>query len=172
MSSINIWNEVHIRTNLEVLKSFGDHQRAEIRATNSDVDNIFYAVSGVAFPLAGYYLFTELLHMLQNSVDIWHHVLSVDMYGPVGAIAKGNMQNRTIFSEIDWLSREHCISELFDIARTGLKAINKARNIKLPIQTAHWERARRTDSSNSQLECRLLESPKPRGTSQTGLDRN
>lgn len=37
---------------------------------------------------------TESLHLLQDLVDVWHHVLAVDQDGSVGAVPQSHVEHR------------------------------------------------------------------------------
>ena len=63
MSAVNIWNKVNVDTFLEGLQSFSDHERAEIGATYSDIDNICDHFTSVPSMLATVNSVTEGFHL-------------------------------------------------------------------------------------------------------------
>jgi hypothetical protein len=54
--------------------------------------------------------------MLPSRFDLWHNVLAVDKEGLVGRTTEGDVENRSIFGEIDLFAPEHPVTELFDLS--------------------------------------------------------
>jgi hypothetical protein len=54
--------------------------------------------------------------MLPGRFDLWHDVLAVDKKGLVGGTTEGDVEDRSIFGEIDLFAPEHPIAELFDLS--------------------------------------------------------
>ena len=42
---------------------------------------------------------TEALHLLQNLVDVWHHVLSIDHDGSVGAVPQSHVEHSAALNQ-------------------------------------------------------------------------
>lgn len=38
---------------------------------------------------------TETLHLLQNAIDVWHHVFALDHDGSVGAVPESHVEHST-----------------------------------------------------------------------------
>lgn len=57
--------------------------------------------------------------MIQNSIDIRHHILTVHQDGFIGTISQSNVQHGTIFSKVDFVPFEHCITTSLDIPWFG-----------------------------------------------------
>ena len=57
---------------------FEHHLTHEIRATNADVDDVSDGLPGEALPLTGNDLVAELLHVVEDRVDLRGDVLPVD----------------------------------------------------------------------------------------------
>jgi hypothetical protein len=52
--------------------------------------------------------------MLSSGLDLRHQVFALDDQGLIGRATESDMKDSTIFSEIDFISTKHSISELFD----------------------------------------------------------
>ncbi|MNC58042.1 hypothetical protein D3C77_617120 [compost metagenome] len=52
MGAIDVGDEVHLQVIFVGAQRLGDHHRAEIGATDTDVDHVLDRLAGVAFPLA------------------------------------------------------------------------------------------------------------------------
>ena len=50
------------------------------------------------------YLVTEVLHMVENFVHRGHHVLSINNHWHIAPVPQSNMENCTVFGEVDLLS--------------------------------------------------------------------
>ncbi len=85
----------------------GDHQRAEIRPADTDVDHIPDGFAAEAFPRATAHPFAEDAHLSKNRIDRRHDVFAVDLNSTTGAVAQRNVQYRTIFTDVDLLAGEH-----------------------------------------------------------------
>ena len=98
------------------LESFGDHDRSEIRAADSDVDHVGKNFAGEAFLLSAANRFGEGAHLLENGVDFGHDILTVHFNGSVGTISQGHMKNGSVFGNVDFVALEHLLDEGFDLA--------------------------------------------------------
>jgi hypothetical protein len=99
-----------------MLERFVCHHRAEIGATDSDINNVTNALTGVAFPRAVPDTVGEVPHPIEHGVNLRHDVLAVNDDGGAPGRAQGYMQNCSVLSDIDLLSPEH-----------GLDPLSKAR---------------------------------------------
>ena len=63
MGPVNVRNKVNVDIFLEGFQGLGDHQRAEIGTTNSDIDNICDCFACVAGVLATVDSVTECFHL-------------------------------------------------------------------------------------------------------------
>lgn len=91
----------------------------QVGTTDTDVDDGVDLLASVTLPLTTAHLLSELLHVLQNGVDVLNDALSVDLHGLVGDIAQGGVVDGTVFGEVDVLTLEHGITELLDIGFLG-----------------------------------------------------
>ena len=64
-----------------------NHFRSQIRTANADVNNIGNRFAAVTFPIARTNALTKPAHFFQRSVNLRHHILTIDKNGRVAAIA-------------------------------------------------------------------------------------
>lgn len=114
VSSVDVGNEVHRETLLSVrLESLGDHDRSEIRSSDTDVDDSVDSLASVTFPFSRTNLVGELSHVLQNSLDfVCSSFVNLELVG--ADVTKGDVKDSTVFRGVDVLSREHFVASGFD----------------------------------------------------------
>jgi hypothetical protein len=116
VGAVDVGDEVELHALLAVgLESLGDHDGSEVRAANADVDNGVDLLAGVALPLARADLVGELLHVLQNAVDLLDHALAVNLHGLVGGVAQSHVVDGAALCEVDLLALEHVVAKLLDL---------------------------------------------------------
>src|SRR5437762_13317555 len=98
----------------------GRSQHVQIRSSNTNIDDSLNLLPGITRPLTTPNLLGELLHMLQDAVDFFHHALSINLHWLVCDIAQSNVVDRSILGEIDGFSIEHRIAKLFDTDRKSV----------------------------------------------------
>jgi hypothetical protein len=54
--------------------------------------------------------------MLPGRFNLWHNVCAVDKERLVGGTTEGDVEDRSVFGEIDLLAPEHSVAELFDFS--------------------------------------------------------
>ena len=138
MGSVDVGDEVKLNVRVAVrLESLGDHYGAarcrcqlqfpinqgqeslQIGTTDTNVDDGVDLLAGVTLPLAAADLLGELLHVLQDGVNILNHALAIDLHGLVGNIAQSSVVDSTILGEVDVLTTEHSITELLNVSLLG-----------------------------------------------------
>jgi hypothetical protein len=120
VGAVNVGDEVELHALLTVsLESLGDHDGSEVRTANADVDNGVDLLAGVTLPLARADLVGELLHVLQNTVDLLDHALAVNLHRLVGGVAQSHVVDGAALCEVDLLSLEHVVAELLDLCLLG-----------------------------------------------------
>ena len=107
MGAVDVGDEVHLQVILVGAQGLGDHDGAQIGATNADVDHVLDGLAGIALPLATDDLLAEALHLGQYGVHFRHHVLAVNLDGTVGAVAQGGVQYGASFGHVDLVAVEH-----------------------------------------------------------------
>lgn len=92
---------------------------AQIRTTNTDVDNGGKGLSSISLPLSAPDCVREFFHVLQLLVDAGHNVLAINQDGLVGDISEGGVQHGSVLREIDRITLEHRISQLLYTSLLG-----------------------------------------------------
>lgn len=92
-----------------------DKQNSQIGTTNTDVDNSVNLLARVTGPLATPDLLGELLHVLEDGVDLLNDALSVNLHLLVGSVAECGVVHGSVLGEVDLLTLEHVISELLNL---------------------------------------------------------
>ena len=117
LGGVDVRNEVHLQVaSSEGLEGFGDHDRTEVGSANADIHDVGDGLTRVALPGTRTNLLGKGLHMLPGRFNLWHNVLTVDKEGLVGGTAEGDVEDRSIFGEIDLFAPEHSVAELFDLS--------------------------------------------------------
>ena len=120
VGAIDVGDEVELHALLAVrLEGLGDHDRAEVRATNADVDNGVDGLASVTLPLTRADLLGEGLHVIQHAVDLLDYALAVDLHGLVGGVAQGHVVDGASLCEVDLLALEHVIAKLLNLCLLG-----------------------------------------------------
>merc|ERR1719187_791659 len=114
VGAVDVGDKVDLGPDGERLESLRDHERPEVGASNADVDNVRDALAGETFPLAADDSPTEVLHVVQHSVDTGHHVLTADHDGSIRPVPESYMQDCPVFCEVNLLSGKHSVSRLLD----------------------------------------------------------
>ncbi len=83
------------------------HDRAEVRATDADVDDVADRPAGVAGPGAGADLLAEVGHAVEHGVDLLHHVEAVEHERGRAGHAQGDVQDGAVLRDVDGLPGEH-----------------------------------------------------------------
>jgi len=85
------------------------HHRAEVRSADADIDDIANALARMAFPRSAPHPIAEIGHLVEHSMDCGHHILTIYDDGCSTRGAQGDMQDRSLFRDIDLLAPEHGI---------------------------------------------------------------
>ncbi len=110
MRAIDVGDEMRARAVMKRRQRQGNHDRAEVRSTDADIDDVSDLFAGRAFQRAGADAVGELAHCGEHTVDIRHDILAIDYDRCVGAIAQCRMQHGAAFGEIDRNAREHLLA--------------------------------------------------------------
>jgi hypothetical protein len=86
------------------------HHRTQIRPANADVDDVFDPLAGMALPFAGAHPLGEPGHLVQDRVDLGHHVLAVDLDGLGLRRAQRDVQHRAILRHVDLVAAKHRVT--------------------------------------------------------------
>ena len=121
VSAVNVADKVDLKTTLcgVGLQGLSDHDRAQIRSTDTNVDNVLDLVTLVTLPLARADRFGEFAHVLENSVNLGHDVLTLAVDGGVGNVAESDVQDGAVLGEVNGLAREHLGAHLLNASLLG-----------------------------------------------------
>ena len=97
----------------EGLEGFGDHDGTEVRSANANIHDVGDRLTRVALPQPRTNLFGENFHVLAGGFDLRHEVLAIDKEGLIGGASEGDVEDRSIFGEIDLFATEHPVAEFF-----------------------------------------------------------
>jgi hypothetical protein len=92
-----------------VPERFVGHDWPEVRAADADFDDIADALAGVALPGAAADPLGEIRHLVENGMDLGHHVLTVVYDRSPARRAQGDVQDRAVLRDVDPLAPEHGI---------------------------------------------------------------
>ena len=90
-----------------MLQCFVGHDRTQVGAADADVDDVANAFAGVPLPRAAPHAIGEIGHLVQHGVDLRHDVLAIHDDGCSSGRAKGYMQDRAVFRNVDFVAAEH-----------------------------------------------------------------
>ncbi len=57
--------------------------------------------------------------MGEDCIDARHDVLSIDLDRAIGAVAEGDVQNGTVFRDVDFVAAEHAVTPVFNLGMLG-----------------------------------------------------
>ncbi len=107
VSAIDVRDEVHVQVVFVWTQRFGHHERAEVRAADTDVHHVSNRFTGIAFPFARDNRFGEFFHFLQYGVHFRHDVFAVHQNRRVAAVAQRDVQHGAVFGAVNLLAGEH-----------------------------------------------------------------
>src|SRR5271166_4967502 len=90
-----------------MLQRLVGHDRAEVRASNTDVDNVANALTSVAFPAAAANAVAEGGHLVEDGMDCGNDVFAVHNDRFALGRAQGHMQHGPLLSDIYLVPAEH-----------------------------------------------------------------
>ncbi len=107
VGGIDVGDEADLRTVAVRTKGLADHRRAEIGTADSDVDHIGNGLAGEPGPLASSHGLRKPPHLLENVVDLRHHVEAIDHDRCVAPVAQRHVEHGTVLGPVDPLTGEH-----------------------------------------------------------------
>mmetsp|Transcript_47568 Transcript_47568/g.97268 ORF Transcript_47568/g.97268 Transcript_47568/m.97268 type:complete len:285 (-) Transcript_47568:56-910(-) len=110
--AVDVRNKLHFELRGVRLECFRYHDRAEVRATDADVDGVRELLAREAHALSRSHLGDERAHAGKDVVDGRHDVGALHQDWGVGAVTKRNVQHRAAFSGINNSAAEHSIPPL------------------------------------------------------------
>src|SRR4029453_11395033 len=88
------------------------HSRAEIGATDTNVDNIANTLVSVALPRAAPHAVREVCHLVEDGVDLWNNVLAIDNDRGPFRCAECHMKNGAVFRDVVFFAPDHAVNPL------------------------------------------------------------
>ena len=108
ISAIDVRDETERQGALAVmLKRLVGHYRPEVGAPDTDIDDVANALTGMALPFAAPNPFGKVSHFVEHSVDLGHHVLAVHDDRRLSRRPQSDVQDGSIFRDVDLLAPEH-----------------------------------------------------------------
>ena len=99
-----------------VLQGLIGHDRAEIGATDTNVDHVAYALAGMPSPLAVADLIRKCRHLVEHGVDLKHYVPAIHHNRLVLHCSQRDVHNGAFLREIDLLTVKHGVDPLAQAA--------------------------------------------------------
>ena len=90
-----------------MLQRLVSHHRAKVRTANANVDHVTNALSRVSLPHAALDAIGKLRHLVQHSVDLGHHVLSIHDDARATRGAQSDVQHSAVLGDVDIVAAEH-----------------------------------------------------------------
>src|SRR4029450_2394216 len=83
---------------------------SEIRATDTNVDDVANALASVTFPRAASHAVGEVSHLVQNGVDLRAGRLAINTDRCPSRRAQSYMQNSAVFRDVDLVAPKHSVN--------------------------------------------------------------
>ena len=96
-----------------VLERFVCHDRSEIRSADSDIYDVANRLTGVTFPRIVSNRFAELLHAIEDLVNIGNDALAIDKDDCIATCSQSRMQHSAVFGDVDRLAAKHRFDRFF-----------------------------------------------------------
>ncbi len=92
-----------------MLQRFVSHHGSEVRAADTDVDDVANRFPGEPFPLAPADAIGKIGHLIQHGMHFGNHVLAVHDDRLILGRAQGHMQHRALLGDVDLVAAKHGI---------------------------------------------------------------
>src|SRR6266568_1180539 len=120
IGTINIRDKAESHITIAVIsQGIVSHMWTEIRAANTDINDIADTLARIAFPRAATYPIGESSHLVQYSMDIRYYILAIDENSLIFRRTQGNVENSTLLCHIDLLAFKHSIDTFTQPGRSG-----------------------------------------------------
>src|SRR5262245_17434832 len=105
MGAVDIRYEMDVESFLSVrFQGLSDHDRAEVRPSDTDVHHVGNALARIASPLSTAYSVTKGVHVLEDRIHLKHDIRTVHQDGTIGAVAQRNVEHGTVLGDVDLLA--------------------------------------------------------------------
>ena len=86
------------------------HHGTEVGAADADIDDVFDALAGVAFPLAGADAIGKFGHAVENGMNLWNDINAIDFYRGRARGAEGGVEHGAVLGDVDLVTTEHGVN--------------------------------------------------------------
>ena len=100
------------------------HHGTEIRAADADIDDVFDALAGVAFPFSRADAVGKLGHAVENGMHLWNNINAIDFDRRRAWSAEGGVEDGAVLGDVDFIAPEHGID--FATQTGGVREIDEA----------------------------------------------
>jgi len=114
LCAVDVGDEMDGGAFREGTEALRDHDGAEVRSPDADVDNVGDFFARVTFPLPRDDIQGKAFHLFQNFVHLGHHVLPVYVNRGIVPVSQGDVENGPVFRFVDPVAREHFFDGLFE----------------------------------------------------------
>src|SRR4030095_7694814 len=88
------------------------HDRPEIRATDTNVDNVANTLPSVALPRAAPHAAGKVGHLVEDGMHLWNNVLAIDNDRSPSLGTECHMKHCAVFGNVDLFASEHGVDPL------------------------------------------------------------
>ncbi len=92
------------------------HLRSEIRTADADIHDVADALAGVTEPGTRAHTLGEACHRIEHLVHVGHDVMAVDKNARILRCPQCDMQDGTLFGDVDLVATEHRVTAFGDAA--------------------------------------------------------
>jgi hypothetical protein len=90
-----------------MFKRFVSHYWSKIRTTDTHVDHIANALTGVTFPRTVSHLLTKAGHLVEHRVNAGYDVMTINEYLLISSCAQCYMQDCPALGDVDLVAPKH-----------------------------------------------------------------
>ena len=109
-----------------VAQGLVSHHGTEVRAADADIDDVFDALAGVAFPFARADAVGKLRHPVKHGMHLWNDINAIDFNRCRAWSAEGCVEHGAVLGDVDLVTTEHGIDLAAQIG--GVREIDEASN--------------------------------------------
>ena len=102
-----------------VLQRLIGHDRSEIGAADTDVNDVADALAGLAFPVARTHAVGKVGHGVEDGVNVGHHIAAIVQECGAARCAQRDVQDSTIFRDVDLVAAEHRVDAIAQLRFLG-----------------------------------------------------
>lgn len=120
VGTVNVGNKVSFEVSLRVvLKRLSDHDRAQVGTTDTNVNDVGDSLASVTLPGTSSDGLGELLHVVQDALDLISTCLADAESGLIENVPEGDVEDGSTLGGVDVVTGEHLVSELLNSGLLG-----------------------------------------------------